>query len=88
MSFHLTEKWGASWSTTYDFVTRDFASHIVSLQREMHDWDAVFAFTRSPNGNFAFNFFIQLKAQPDIKFDYNRNTLPRGITGQPSQQNP
>jgi len=86
MSFHLTEKWGASWSTTYDFVTRDFASHIVSLQREMHDWDAVFAFTRSPNGNFAFNFFIQLKAQPDIKFDYNRNTLPRGITGQPSQQ--
>lgn len=86
MSFHITEKWGASWSTTYDFVTRAFASHIVSLQREMHDWDAVFAFTRSPNGNFAFNFFIQLKAQPDIKFDYNRNTLPRGITGQPQQQ--
>jgi hypothetical protein len=85
MSFHITEKWGAQWSTTYDFVTKDFASHVVSLQRELHDWDAVFAFTRSPNGNFAFNFFISLKAQPDIKFDYNRNTLPRGITGQPQR---
>ena len=85
MSFHVTEKWAAQWSTTYDFVTKDFASHVVSLQRELHDWDAVFAFTRSPNGNFAFNFFIQLKAQPDVKFDYNRNTLPRGITGQPQQ---
>jgi hypothetical protein len=83
MSFHITEKWGAQWSTTYDFVTNDFASHVVSLQRELHDWDAVFAFTRSPNGNFAFNFFISLRAQPDIKFDYNRNTLPRGITGEP-----
>ncbi|MEW5916782.1 MAG: putative LPS assembly protein LptD [Gemmatimonadota bacterium] len=85
LSFHITEKWGAQWATTYDFVTKDFASHVVSLQRELHDWDAVFAFTRSPNGNFAFNFFIQLKAQPDIKFDYNKNTLPRGITGQPQQ---
>jgi hypothetical protein len=85
VSFHITEKWGAQWSTTYDFVEKDFASHVVSLQRELHDWDAVFAFTRSPNGNFAFNFFISLKAQPDIKFDYNRNTLPRGITGQPQQ---
>ena len=85
MQFHITEKWGAQWSTTYDFVEKDFASHVVSLQRELHDWDAVFAFTRSPNGNFAFNFFISLKAQPDIKFDYNRNTLPRGITGQPQQ---
>ena len=77
MSFHLTEKWGASWSTTYDFVTRDFASHIVSLQREMHDWDAVFAFTRSPNGNFAFNFFIALRAQPDLKFNYDRRSYGR-----------
>ncbi len=85
LSFHVTEKWGAQWSTTYDFVTKDFASHVVSLQRELHDWDAVFAFTKSPNGNFAFNFFIALKAQPDIKFDYNRSTLPRGITGQPRQ---
>ena len=45
-----------------------------SLQRDMHDWRAVFAFTQAANGNFAFNFFIALKAEPDLKFDYNRNT--------------
>jgi hypothetical protein len=72
VNFHLTPKWAASWQTTYDFVAGDFASHIVSLQRDLHDWRAVFAFTQSPNGNFAFNFFIALKAQPDLKFDYNR----------------
>jgi lipopolysaccharide transport LptD-like protein len=74
VNFHLTPKWSASWQTTYDFVAGDFASHIVSLQRDLHDWRAVFAFTQSPNGNFAFNFFIALKAQPDLKFDYNRAT--------------
>ena len=72
--FHLTPKWAASWQTSYDFVIGDFASHMVSLQRDLHDWRAVFAFTQSPNGNFAFNFFIALKAQPDLKFDYNRAT--------------
>jgi hypothetical protein len=78
VNFHLTPKWAASWQTTYDFVAGDFASHIVSLQRDLHDWRAVFAFTQSPNGNFAFNFFIALKAQPDLKFDYNRATYRTG----------
>ena len=73
-SFHLTQKWAAQWSTTYDVVRSQFASNVVSLQRELHDWRAVFAFTQSPNGNFAFNFFVALKAEPDLKFDYNRNT--------------
>ena len=81
MSFHVTEKWAAQWQTTYDVVRSEFASHTVSLQRELHDWDAVFAFSRSPNGNFSFNFFIALKAQPDIKFNYDRPQFPRGYTG-------
>ena len=70
----MTPKWSAHWSTTYDFVENQFASHIVSLQRDLHDWRAVFAFTQAPNGNFAFNFFIALKAQPDLKFDYDRRS--------------
>ena len=77
-SFHITDKWAAQWSTNYDFQQAKFASQIVSLQREMHDWDAVFAFTRSPNGNFSFNFFIQLKAEPDLKFDYRSPRYGRG----------
>ena len=55
---------------------------MVTLQRDLHDWRAVFAFTQSPNGNFAFNFFIALKAEPDLKFDYNKATVRSG-TGFP-----
>ena len=81
MSFHVTEKWAAQWQTSYDFETKQFAQHVVSLQRELHDWDAIFGFTRSPNGNFSFTFFVSLKAQPDIKLDYDRPSYPRGYTG-------
>ncbi|HKG94838.1 MAG TPA: putative LPS assembly protein LptD, partial [Gemmatimonadaceae bacterium] len=77
MSFNITPKWAAQWSTTYDFHAKDFASQQVQLQRELHDWRAIFAFTRAPNGNFAFNFFISLKAQPDIKFDYDQQSYRR-----------
>jgi len=81
MNFNITPKWAARWSTTYDFVARRFASQIVSLQREMHDWNAIFAFTQSPNGNFAFNFFIAPKAEPDLKFNYDRRSFRRGSLG-------
>ena len=79
ISFNLTPKWAASWQTTYDVERHEFASHIVSLQRELHDWRAIFGFTQSPNGNFAFHFTIALKAEPDLKFDYNRSTVRSGI---------
>ena len=73
-SFNLTPLWSAGWSTTYDVERSEFASQVVTLQREMHDWRAVFGFTQAPNGNFAFTFFISLKAQPEIKVDYDRAT--------------
>jgi hypothetical protein len=78
--FGLTEKWAVSWNTQYDFVKHEFAQHIVTLQRDLHDWRAVFAFTQSTNGNFAFNFFIALKAEPDLKFDYNKATVRSGAS--------
>ncbi|MFM2140029.1 MAG: hypothetical protein RLZZ25_294 [Gemmatimonadota bacterium] len=74
-TFNLTPRWAGSWSTTYDVVRQEFASQVVSLQRELHDWRAVFGFTQAPNGNFAFTFFISLKAQPEIKLDYDRQTF-------------
>jgi hypothetical protein len=74
MSFNLTPKWSAQWGTTFDFQAHQFADHSVTLQRQLHDWRTIFAFTRGPNGNFAFNFFIALNAAPDIKFDYNKAT--------------
>jgi lipopolysaccharide assembly outer membrane protein LptD (OstA) len=74
MSFHLTPKWSGTWGSNYDFQTKRFGSHSVTLQRELHDWRAIFAFTRTPTGNFSFNFFVALNAQPDIKFNYDRQT--------------
>lgn len=80
VSFHLTPKWGAQWQTNYDAEKARFGSHIISLQRELHDWNAIFAFTQAPNGNAAFNFLITLKAQPDIKLDFNRRSNRRDDT--------
>jgi len=75
--FSITPKWAMQWTTNYDFVRHEFGMHTVSLRRELHDWDAIFAFTQSPNGNFAFNFFIALRAQPDLKFNYDRRSYGR-----------
>lgn len=77
MVLPLTKNWGASWQTTYDFEAGQFASHMVNLSREMHDWQATFSILKAPNGNFAFSFFIALKAQPDLKFDYQRQSYRR-----------
>jgi len=74
MTFHLTPKWAGSWGTNYDFQAHKFGSQQVSLQRELHDWRAIFAFTQAPNGNFAFSFFIALTAEPDLKFNYDKST--------------
>jgi len=82
ISFHITEKWSAQWSTNYDFTRKEFASQLFTLTRELHDWNATFAFMRAPNGNFTFNFHISLKAQPEIKFDWDtRDYDPRGYSG-------
>lgn len=72
-SFNLTEKWSASWQTNYDLELQQFGSQTISLSRDLHDWRAVFGFTQAPNGNFAFTFYIALKAEQDVKFNYNRN---------------
>ncbi len=74
LTFNITQNWSAQWSTQYDVERNRFASQQVGLQRQLHDWNAVFAFTQAPNGNFSFNFFIALKAQPELKFNYDRQT--------------
>ncbi len=73
-SFNITPKWAAQWQTTYDFRAHNFASHVVTLQRDLHDWRAIFSFTQSPTGSFAFTFFVSLKAEPALKFNYDKQT--------------
>ncbi len=74
LTFNITQNWAAQWSTQYDVTRARFASQQIGLQRSLHDWNAIFAFTQAPNGNFSFNFFIALKAQPELKFNYDRQT--------------
>ena len=74
LTFNVTPSWSAQWSTSYDVERARFASQQVGLQRQLHDWTTTFSFTQSPNGAFSFAFFIALKAQPALKFDYNRAT--------------
>ncbi|MBC8089576.1 MAG: LPS-assembly protein LptD [Phycisphaerae bacterium] len=74
LTFNVTRNWAAQWSTSYDVERARFASQQVGLQRQLHDWTTTFSFTQSPNGAFSFAFFIALKAQPSLKFDYNRAT--------------
>lgn len=75
LTFQPTENWGVRWDTSYSFTTGQFADHILTLTRTLHDWDANFDFMRAQNGNFMFQFRVHLRANPDIKVDYNqRNT--------------
>jgi hypothetical protein len=83
MTIPLTTNWAAQWQTSYDLVRGEFASQVVTLQRNLRDWKALFGFTQAPNGNFAFTFLVALKPAPDIKFDYYRPGYgaPTGPTG-------
>ena len=41
----------------------------------LHDWDANFSFVKAQNGNFSFTFNVQLRANADIKLDYEQRDL-------------
>jgi len=74
-SFSPTPFWSLSWSTQYNITDGQFESHVVRLERELHEWRAGFNFVRNPNGNFAFYFSIYLSDLPDLKFDYDQTTF-------------
>jgi hypothetical protein len=74
-SFAPTRLWQVTWNTQYNGALKRFEAHQLNLTRDLHDWRATFAFTRSPNGNFAFSFLVTLIDLPDIKFDYRQTTI-------------
>jgi hypothetical protein len=77
VGFSPSEQWSLSWNTQYNITDREFGQHVLRLDRQMHRWRATFSFVKSPNGNFAFNFFISLRDQPDLKFQYDQQTVNR-----------
>jgi hypothetical protein len=77
-AFDPTRNWSLSWTTQYNLTTHEFGQHAVRLERDLRRWRASFQFLKSPNGNFAFNFFISLLDQPDIKFQYDQQSVDQG----------
>jgi Tat protein translocase TatC len=75
VGFDPTRNWAVSWSTQYNLTTSEFGQHVIRLERDLHRWRATFQFLKSPNGNFAFNFFISLLDQPEIKLNYDQQTV-------------
>ncbi len=75
VQFSPTPHWTVSWQSSYNFTQHQFADHVVRLDRDLHDWRASFTFVKSPNGNFLFNFFLQLIDEPDLKFGYDQRNV-------------
>ncbi len=74
-SFQLTPKWGVSWSTDYSITDGKFGSHALNFRRDIHEWQANFSFYQTPSGNTAFEFYVQLLHNTDLRFDYGERNL-------------
>ena len=75
MSFQLTPNLAVNWGTSYSITDRKFGSHRINFQRDLHEWQANFNFYQTPNGNTAFEFFVELTHNRDIRFDYSERDL-------------
>jgi hypothetical protein len=75
MSFQLSPNWAVNWATGYSLTDREFGSHRINFQRDLHEWQANFNFYQTPNGNTAFEFFVELTHNRDIRFDYQESDL-------------
>ncbi|TVP78776.1 MAG: LPS-assembly protein LptD, partial [Gemmatimonadales bacterium] len=83
LNFQPTLNWEASWSTSYDLEEQRFNDHALQLVRDLHEWEARFGFRQAANGNWSFQFEVSLRANEDLRFDYQqRNTdSTRGLNG-------
>ena len=72
--FKPTELWSVDWRTSYDVVAGAFNDHVVRLTRQMHRWEAEFAFQQTATGNWTFLFEVALTDNRDLHFDYEQRT--------------
>jgi hypothetical protein len=75
-SFQPTENWAVQWSTGYSFTDNQFQDHMLTLTRNLDCWQANFNFMRAQNGNFSFQFFVELRANRDLKLEYQQRGQP------------
>jgi hypothetical protein len=77
LSLQPTPNWRLQWRTSYNISDKKFGEHLVTLDRDLHRWMASFVFARSPNGNFLFSLSVRLRDAPDLKFDYDQQSVDR-----------
>jgi hypothetical protein len=75
LSFAPTEHWSVRWNTSYDLEARRFNDHVVQLIRDLHEWEASFGFVQTATGNWSFSFEVSLRANQDLRFDYEQRSL-------------
>ncbi|MEX2582169.1 MAG: putative LPS assembly protein LptD [Gemmatimonadota bacterium] len=75
ISFQLSPNWSVQWDTSYSLTDREFGSHIINFQRDLHEWQANFNFYQTANGNTAFEFYVELTHARDLRFDYAERNL-------------
>lgn len=75
LSFQPTPLLAVSWRTAYDLDQARFTDHTIQVMRDMYDWEASFGFRQGINGNWTFQFEVSLKANRDLRFDYEQRNL-------------
>jgi hypothetical protein len=76
-----TDLWTMSWRTNYDVDAGGFTDHMVTLTRDMHEWQAHFDFLKTATGNWAFRFEVSLLDLPDLHFDFDQQSVEAGQLG-------
>lgn len=75
MAFSLTPKWAVTWNTQYSVADHEFAGHRLTFKRDLHRWQANFSFYQTPTGNSAFELYVELIDNPDLKVNYRDYNL-------------
>jgi hypothetical protein len=75
IDFQLTPNWTVNWGTSYSITDRDFGAHRLNFRRDLHEWQANFSFYQAPNGNTAFEFYVELLHNRDLRLDYGEQNL-------------
>lgn len=72
LSLQPTPNWRLQWRTHYNLSDGRFEGHTLSLDRDLHRWQASFLLNRAPNGNFLFTIRVFLRDAPELKVDYDQ----------------
>jgi len=75
MGFQLSPNWSVNWTTSYSLTDAAFGAHRLGFRRDLHEWQANFNFYQTPNGNTAFEFYVELLHNRDLRFDYAERNL-------------